>query len=47
MQVSALDFCAGKYSYYTQIRFKTSWPGTRARYSEWFVPADPLLLGAR
>ena len=29
VQVSALDFCDGK-SYYTQIRFKTSWPGTRA-----------------
>ena len=38
VQVSALDFCNGK-SYYTQIRFKTSWPGTRARYSEWsFLP---------
>ena len=40
VQVSALDFCAGQ-SYYTQIRFKTSWPGAQARYSEWLSMRTP------
>lgn len=40
VQVSGLDFCNGT-SYYTQIRFKTSWPGTRARYSEWLSMRTP------
>jgi hypothetical protein len=40
VQVSGLDFCNGT-SYYTQIRFKTSWPGTKARYSEWLSMRTP------
>ncbi|MDA0179454.1 hypothetical protein OJ997_04035 [Solirubrobacter phytolaccae] len=40
VQVSGLDFCDGR-SYYTQIRFKTSWPDTRARYSEWLSLRTP------
>ena len=40
VQVSGLDFCDGT-SYYTQIRFKTSWPDTRARYSEWLSLRTP------
>ncbi|MDA0167503.1 hypothetical protein OJ998_00275 [Solirubrobacter taibaiensis] len=36
VQVSGRDFCDGT-TYYTQIRFKTAWPGTAARYSEWYA----------
>ncbi|MBE2319884.1 hypothetical protein DVA67_028220 [Solirubrobacter sp. CPCC 204708] len=36
VQVGGLDFCDGR-SVYTQIRFKTSWPDQRARYSEWLA----------
>jgi hypothetical protein len=34
VQVSGRNAC-GNISYYSRIRFKTSWPKTTARYSEW------------